>query len=440
MTKPLPTIAVLGASGLIGEATARLLLHEGFPVLAIARRFSSAQTSIFGKTGIECSLVDTNVLDRIFAENEIDIVLNCIGVLQDGYRGSTETVHRVFVERLVAVLGSRDRHALLVHISIPGNGADDRTPFSRSKREAERAIVAGAVPYVILRPGFVIARSAYGGSALMRALALLPMELPRREADQAFMTTDVADIARTVDFAGRRWRDGERRWNEVWEVMARQSSTVGQVIEAFRQHLGGPKLRLRLPSWLMDIAAAAGDLVAHFGWSPPLRTTALQEMRRGVTGDPEPWIAATGIEPASLHETMQRLPSTVQERWFARLYLVKPLVLVVLAVFWIASGLIALAVAFDGATAILRSHGFPPVLAQSVTVVSSLLDLAVGAAIGFRTTCATGLRAGIGISLFYMIGAAVLTPDVWIEPLGALVKTGPAIVLMVVALAMLEDR
>ena len=179
----------------------------------------------------------------------------------------TQTVHRVFVERLVAVLGSRDRHALLVHISIPGNGADDRTPFSRSKREAERAIVAGAVPYVILRPGFVIARSAYGGSALMRALALLPMELPRREADQAFMTTDVADIARTVDFAGRRWRDGERRWNEVWEVMARQSSTVGQVIEAFRQHLGGPKRRLRLPSWLMDIAAAAGDLVAHFGWS-----------------------------------------------------------------------------------------------------------------------------------------------------------------------------
>ena len=29
-----------------------------------------------------------------------------------------------------------------------------------------------------------------------------------------------------------------------------------------------------------------------------------------------------------------------------------------------------------------------------------------------------------------MAGAAILTPDLWIEPLGALVKTGPAIVLM----------
>jgi hypothetical protein len=36
--------------------------------------------------------------------------------------------------------------------------------------------------------------------------------------------------------------------------------------------------------------------------------------------------------------------------------------------------------------------------------------------------------------------AAVLTPDLWIEPLGALVKTGPAIVLMLVALLTLDNR
>jgi hypothetical protein len=39
-----------------------------------------------------------------------------------------------------------------------------------------------------------------------------------------------------------------------------------------------------------------------------------------------------------------------------------------------------------------------------------------------------------------MMGAAILTPDLWIEPLGALVKTGPAIVLMLVALAILDNR
>jgi hypothetical protein len=163
-------------------------------------------------------------------------------------------------------------------------------------------------------------------------------------------------------------------------------------------------------------------------------------MRRGVAGDPQPWIAATGIEPASLGSMLQRLPSTVQEKWFARLYLAKPLVLASLAIFWASSGLIALAVAYNAATAILVSHGVAPLLAKVVTVVSSLVDISIGLAIAFRSTCRAGLVAGIVVSLFYMIGAAVVTPEMWIEPLGALVKTGPAIVLMVVALAMLEDR
>jgi len=35
---------------------------------------------------------------------------------------------------------------------------------------------------------------------------------------------------------------------------------------------------------------------------------------------------------------------------------------------------------------------------------------------------------------------SILTPDLWIQPLGALVKTGPAIVLMFVALMMLDNR
>jgi hypothetical protein len=112
----------------------------------------------------------------------------------------------------------------------------------------------------------------------------------------------------------------------------------------------------------------------------------------------------------------------------------------VLVVFWAASGLIALTVALDAATAILTARGFPPGLARGMTVLSSVCDIAVGIAIAMRKTCRPGLLAGIALSLFYMAGAALIAPDLWIEPLGALVKTGPAIVLMLVALAILDDR
>jgi hypothetical protein len=90
--------------------------------------------------------------------------------------------------------------------------------------------------------------------------------------------------------------------------------------------------------------------------------------------------------------------------------------------------------------AILASHGFPPALVAPVTVGGGVMDILIGILIAFRRSCAAGLILGIAASLGYMLGAAILTPDLWIEPLGALVKTGPAIVLMLVALMTLDNR
>jgi nucleoside-diphosphate-sugar epimerase len=442
MSQSLPKIAVLGASGLIGEAIALSLGKHGFPVLAVARRFTGTQSAAFDPA-LQLPLVSLqpDELARFLSSHEVDIVVNCIGVLQDsGQRGSVDEVHRGFIARLVEAMSVAGRARLLVHLSIPGRDDDDRTAFSISKRQAERVITASTVPSIILRPGFVIAPAAYGGSALIRALAALPVDLPEREASRPFATTNVADIAQTIAVAAQRWHDGEQDWKAVWDIMEHQPSTVGAVVDGFRHRFGGPAQRFRLPSWLMRLGAWGGDLASRLGWSPPIRSTALVEMRRGVEGDPEPWIAATGIEPTPLPESLAKLPATVQEKWFAQLYLCKPLILGTLALFWVASGLIALTVAFTAASDILIAHGFPPTVAAAITIVTGLADVAIGTAIVFRRTCRRGLMAGIGLSLFYMVSAALLAPSLWFEPLGALVKTGPAIVLMLVALAILDER
>jgi hypothetical protein len=92
------------------------------------------------------------------------------------------------------------------------------------------------------------------------------------------------------------------------------------------------------------------------------------------------------------------------------------------------------------AAAILKAGGWPPFAADAITAVTSLADISIGLCIALRRTCRWALVAGIALSLFYMAGAAILTPQLWIEPLGALVKTGPAIILMLVALMILDDR
>jgi len=170
------TVLILGASGLIGYTISVDLMRRGIPVIAVARRFSRSQRVQFATAAREIPVarLDSNALTRLVTESEADVVINCLGLLQDIPGESASDIHEHFVTRLLAALRDVGRPVLLVHLSIPGVAADDRTIFARSKRDAERAIAEAGMPYAILRPGFVFAPAAFGGSAMLRALAALP--------------------------------------------------------------------------------------------------------------------------------------------------------------------------------------------------------------------------------------------------------------------------
>jgi uncharacterized protein YbjT (DUF2867 family) len=434
-------ILVLGASGLIGRFVTDDLRARGFHVVGIARRFSPSQKASALDLELPVMSMDAASLARVIGEHGTDLVVNCLGVLQDGPGSDTRAVHRDFVARLLQAIRESRRTIRLVHISIPGADTDDRTAFSVTKREAERLIAASGIPYAILRPGFVIAPSAYGGSAMLRALAAFPIDLPKMESANPFQPVAVEDIAATIAWLAGRDPAARMADAVTWDLMQPQPATLGGAIEQFRRSFGAADLpRITLPAVMLDLGAKLGDFSSRLGWMPPMRTTAIAELRRGATCDPHPWMAATGIVPRTLALAVGQRSATIQDKWFARLFPVKALVIASLVVFWVASGFIALVISYEAAAAILASHAFPPALVAPVTVGTSLMDMAIGVLIAFRRTCAFGLMAGIAASLGYMLGTAILTPDLWIEPLGALVKTGPAIVLMLVALLTLDNR
>jgi uncharacterized protein YbjT (DUF2867 family) len=434
-------ILVLGASGLLGRFITDDLRLRGFQAVGVARRFELSQKTGASDLELPIMSMDAASLARLIREREIDVVVNCLGVLQDGPGSDTRAVHRDFVERLLTAIGDSGRAVRLAHISIPGTANEDRTAFSTTKREAERLIAGSGIAYAILRPGFVVAPSAYGGSAMLRALAAFPLQLPGDESATPFQPVAVEDIATTIAWLAAR-DIGDPAANAVtWDLMQPQPITLGNVIDQFRWSFGTSGMqRITLPGFLLNLGAKAGDLANKLGWMPPMRSTAIAELRRGVTGDPANWMATTGIVPKTLAQTVGRHAATIQDKWFARLFLVKSLVIACLAVFWILSGFISLVISFSAAADILRTHGFPPWLVAPMTAVTSMMDMSIGVLIAFRRTAAAGLIAGIVVSLGYMAGAAILTPDLWIDPLGALVKTGPAIVLMLVALLTLDNR
>jgi uncharacterized protein YbjT (DUF2867 family) len=438
---PTRSIMVLGASGLIGRFVTDDLRMCGFRVIGVARKFARSQKSSALDLEVPLLAMPSSALARLLREHGVDVIVNCLGVLQDGPGSDTRAVHRDFVERLVQAIRDCGRPARLIHISMPGAASDDRTAFAKTKREAERLIASSGLTYAILRPGFVIAPSAYGGSAMLRALAAFPVELPQDQQATPFQPVAAEDVAATIAWLAVRDIDDSAAKDVIWDLLQPQKIALSGVIAQFRFAFGTADWpHVALPSFLLDLGAKLGDLASRFGWMPPMRTTAIAELRRGVAGDPHPWMAATGIVPKTVAQVVGRHSATIQDKWFARLFLSKALVIASLVLFWVASGFIALVISFPATKAILTSHGFTPGVAVPFAAITSLMDISIGVLIAFRRTCAFGLVAGIFASLGYMIGTAILTPDLWIEPLGALVKTGPAIVLMLVALLILDNR
>src|ERR1700761_7512978 len=240
-------ILVFGASGLIGRYVTDELRGRDLDVIGIARKFSPSQKTGAFDLEMPVMSMDASSLARLIGDHEVDVVVNCLGVLQDGPGSDTRAVHRDFVARLLQAIGHSGRAIRLIHVSIPGAAKDDHTAFSTTKREAERLIEASGVAYAILRPGFVIAPAAYGGSAMVRALAALPFDLPADEAATPFQPVAVEDIAATIAWLAARDADDEAVRSVTWDLMQPQPVSLGGVIAQFRWSFGTAK-HLRIPA------------------------------------------------------------------------------------------------------------------------------------------------------------------------------------------------
>jgi hypothetical protein len=94
--------------------------------------------------------------------------------------------------------------------------------------------------------------------------------------------------------------------------MQPQKISLGDVIDQFRFALGTANwTRIRMPAFMLDLGAGLGDLASRLGWMPPMRSTAIAELGRGVTGDPAPWVAATGIVPRTIAQMIGQRSASI---------------------------------------------------------------------------------------------------------------------------------
>jgi len=429
-------VLLLGATGLIGSAIAARLHGDGHEVLAVTRsqgpdamRLPVAQRA---EMDIRAATTPEAWLPHL---KGMDAVVNCAGVLQDGVRDSTAAVHR---EAPAALWEACERLGVrrVVQLSAMGVDRGGVSAFSHSKLAGDEALKARDLDWVILRPSVVVGRSAYGGSALFRGLAALPVLVRTPDAGPL----DIVQLDDVVETVVLMLEPGAPARVEL-ELAGPERLTFEQVVQTYRAWLGWKPARLvSAPGFLMGAAYRLGDLIGRLGWRPPIRSTARREIVRGAVGDSGEWKRLTGIEPRSLSAALAAEPASVQERWFASLYLLKPLIIGTFALFWLMTGFVSLGPGYYVAEWLMRAAGAARPLSDISVIAGGVADLVVGVGILVRRTSRLALIAALLLSLFYIAAGTALHPELWRDPLGPMMKIWPILALNLVCLAILRER
>lgn len=415
-------VLLLGAYGTIGHEIARDLLRHGHSVTGLARDagFGATLEPNVRWIGADIATLTTPAHWQTHLAG-VDGIVNASGALQSGPRDNLGGVQRDAIAALVDAAAACGTIRAFVQISAPGASPSAATEFLRTKGEADAHLRTSALNWVVLKPGLVIAPTAYGGTSLVRALAAFPGVQPVVLPASRIQTVSVADVAR----ATRRALDDPRLGRQDFDLVAPQAESLRDIVLAFRRWLGfrAPSRVIEIPYGIARGVARAADIAGSLGWRAPMRSTALEVLADDVVGDSAPWRAATGETLQTLDETLRDLPATRQERSFARMELLFPSLVVLFSAFWIASGVIGLWQSAAAEAVLAPVTGMA--LASLAVVGGALLDIAIGVALLIRPLFRKACIAALAVSLLYMTLGALLTPALLADPLGPLLKILP---------------
>jgi len=419
-------IFLLGADGFIGRHIATHLRACGYEVIACARR-----TRALERMGFEVFKADlTHGADWNQALQDCSAIVNAAGLLS----GSEVAMQRVHAETPAKIYRAGKLAGVHKIILISAVGIDADTPFARHRMAGEAVARESGLPTVILRPSLVLGETSYGGSSLLRALSALPFFMPViGDGSQEFDPIHVDDLAASV----RRAIEFNTLDGQTISVCGPERVTQEQMMHAFQSWLGRPTTRdLPLPLWFARKLGWLGDRL-KLG---PVSTAAVVQLEHGVTADYQTFHKTTGQTPRGFSEILAERPAGSQDLWHARLYLLRPTIRFALMFMWLISGLVGFFLPADRFMAGLSSVPLSDAALTFAARLAGLIDLAI--ALGLLLAwhlpkLATIQFAMVGV---YTLAFGMLTPALWAEPYGGLLKNIPILCLILAHKILEEER
>lgn len=429
-------VLVLGANGFIGSRLAAALSAAGWQVRAGARNPDRSARRAPHYEWVKADFHNlTSSQGWAPLLDGVDVVVNCVGVLQDGGKDSNRIAHIDGPRALIAACEAAGPKRL-IHVSAVGADADAGTLYASSKAETEAMVAASKLDWVILRPSLVVDRAAFGGTGFIRALSAMPLAIPVVGGDQTFKPVAMADLADAVV----RLSGDNTITHETLDITGPQTVTMTETVQLYRGWLGfAPAPVVRVPRWMAAPAIVVGDILGRIGWPSPLRTTSMKQLDYGAAGEDSNWGDRLGISPRSFTRFLSENPAGVQDVWHARLWAVRPISILTLGLFWFVTGVVSYTAGWERSLDIIR-ESFAANWAWPIVWFGALLDVVLGLALFVRTWTARVAIVMFMATIGYLIAGTVLLPHYWMDPLGPWLKVLPMMALCLFVAATDERR
>lgn len=194
------TVLVLGGAGFIGRHAVAALIAAGATVI-VGSRHPQRIDHRLPASAAQCARRMVRFEEHTESSNwheaiaDVDVVLNCVGILRQRGRATYQRVH--FLAPMALVDACRDQGRRLVHVSALGLRAEAQSRFLTSKLAGEQAIRASNADWAIVRPSLLDGRGGFGAWWL-RAVARLPVFAVPADARGRIAALDVAELGEAL--------------------------------------------------------------------------------------------------------------------------------------------------------------------------------------------------------------------------------------------------